>query len=202
MLEHDPDTLYRGARLSQAREWAALHPNTLNANESAFLSASNELEQHERAEREAQQQRELEAAQKLAETERKSLINLRGRNRVITTIGVIAIVLAVMASTFRLISSSNAQQALNAQATSQADAQSRATAEANALAERNIAQQQSLIASVRELSSEANINLGIDPERSILLALQAVNSTYSMGQTVYRRQKMLFIAQCKLHVLN
>ena len=184
LLEHDPDTLYRGARLSQAREWAALHPNTLNANESAFLSASNELEQHERAEREAQQQRELEAAQKLAETERKSLINLRGRNRVITTIGVIAIVLAVMASTFGLSSSSNAQQALNAQATSQADAQSRATAEANALAERNIAQQQSLIASVRELSSEANINLGIDPERSILLALQAVNSTYSMDQTV------------------
>src|SRR4030095_14175301 len=27
LLEQDPDLLYRGARLAQAREWAALHPN-------------------------------------------------------------------------------------------------------------------------------------------------------------------------------
>ncbi|MBK7319233.1 hypothetical protein [Candidatus Villigracilis affinis] len=67
-------------------------------------------------------------------------------------------------------SSRNAQQALNAQSIAQA--------------ERNIAQQQELIASVRELSSEANINLDIDPELSILLALQAVNKTYTIGQPV------------------
>ena len=191
LLEHDPDTLYRGARLSQAREWAALHPNALNANENAFLRASNELEQHQQAEREAQQQRELEAAQKLVESERQSLINLRGRNRVITTIGVIAIVLAVMASTFGLSSSRNAQQALNAQATSQADAQSRATAEANAVAERNIAQEQELIASVREIAGAANLNLDVDPERSVLLALQAITLTDKIGQPLIEAQDAL-----------
>ena len=37
---------------------------------------------------------------------------------------------------------------------------------------------------MRELSSEANLNLDIDPERSILLALQAVNKTYSIDQPV------------------
>ena len=33
LLEHDAAVLYRGARLSRAREWAALHPNELNTNE-------------------------------------------------------------------------------------------------------------------------------------------------------------------------
>src|SRR4030095_13133929 len=45
LLERDSGALYRGARLSQAREWAVLHPNTLNANEQAFLDASDNLEQ-------------------------------------------------------------------------------------------------------------------------------------------------------------
>ena len=46
-----------------------MHPNALNAGERAFLDASQESAQREEAEREAQRLRELEAAQKLAETE-------------------------------------------------------------------------------------------------------------------------------------
>jgi WD40 repeat protein/class 3 adenylate cyclase len=69
LLERDPGSLYRGARLVQAREWAVLHPTALNAGERAFLEASKQLEQNEQAEREAQQERELEVAHKLAETE-------------------------------------------------------------------------------------------------------------------------------------
>jgi len=174
LLEHDPDTLYRGARLSQAREWSALHPNALNAGENAFIEASNALEQHEQTEREAQQQRELEAAQKLAETERQSLINLRGRNRVITTIGIIAIVLAVMASTFGLSSSRNAQQALNAQATSQAEAQSRATQQA--IAEVNFTR-----AEAQRLAAEATnlLNAKGSSETAALLTLRSLNLEYT-----------------------
>jgi WD40 repeat protein len=186
----DPAELYRGARLAQTREWTSTNEERLNASEQSFLSASIDQEQHDALEREAQRQRELETAQKLAETERKSAINLRGRNRVITTIGIVAIVLAIMAGTFGLSSSRNAQQALNAQATSQSEAKNRATAEANALAERNLAQQQAnlaqqqaLISSVRELSNAANLNLEVDPERSILLALQAVNKTYAINKS-------------------
>ena len=69
LLERDAGALYRGAHLSQAREWTALHPNALNAAERAFLTTSNDQEQREEREREARQQRELEAARKLAETE-------------------------------------------------------------------------------------------------------------------------------------
>jgi WD40 repeat protein/class 3 adenylate cyclase len=175
LLERDAGVLYRGLQLAQAREWAALHPHTLNAAEKDFVQASYESEQNDVAERETQRQRELTAAQKLVESERQSARKLRGRNRVITSIGAVTLILAILASTFGLSSSRNAQAAFNAQATAQIDAQSRATAEVNAITERNAAQQQSVIASVRELSASALNNLTVDPERSILLSLQAVN---------------------------
>lgn len=69
MLERDTGALYRGARLSQAREWTNLNSYTLNADERAFLEASQENEEREIKEKEAQQRHELEQAQKLAETE-------------------------------------------------------------------------------------------------------------------------------------
>ncbi|HEX5837996.1 MAG TPA: hypothetical protein VFY26_09195 [Anaerolineales bacterium] len=181
---HDVSELYRGARLAQAREWALTHEEKLNAAEQAFLTASMEQVEHDALERERQRQRELEAAQRLAETERRSARRLRLRNRLITAIGAVALVLAGLAVTFAWSSDRNAQQAVRAQLTAQADASSRATAEALALLERNTAEQQSLIASVRELSSQANLNLDVDPERSVLLALQAVEQTYSASQTV------------------
>jgi WD40 repeat protein/class 3 adenylate cyclase len=191
VLDREISVLYRGSRLAQANEWTAINPLAMNSQEKTFLEASNRQSFLEEQEREAQLQRELEAAQKLAETERRSIVNLRLRNRVITAIGIVAIVMAVLASVFAVQSSSNldaaevanTQSAANA-STAQAEAQSRATAEAIAVNERNLAEQQSLIASVRELSSEANVNLAIDPERSILLALQAVNKTYAIDRTV------------------
>jgi len=193
LLERDNGVLYRGAQLAQAREWAALHPNALNTMEKAFIEASDALEQNEIAEREAQRQRELEAAQKLAETERRSVMSLRGRNRIITVVGSVALVLAIITSLFGVRSSQNAQQAFSAQATSLVEAQSRATAEAHAVTERNVAQQQSSIAFIRELSASALNNLTLDPERSILLSLQAVN----IG--LQNHQPILIEAQDALH---
>nr|WP_042184237.1 helix-turn-helix domain-containing protein [Kibdelosporangium sp. MJ126-NF4]CEL16169.1 High-affnity carbon uptake protein Hat/HatR [Kibdelosporangium sp. MJ126-NF4]CTQ94094.1 High-affnity carbon uptake protein Hat/HatR [Kibdelosporangium sp. MJ126-NF4] len=40
-LDHDPGTLYRGARLSTARDWAAHHGDVLNDRERRFLNASS-----------------------------------------------------------------------------------------------------------------------------------------------------------------
>lgn len=180
----DPSELYRGARLAQAREWASANKERLNILETSFLTTSIEAEEHESLERERQRQRELEAAQRLAESERRSVLKLRNRNRMITTIGVLAILLAVLAGTFGLSSNRNSQQAQAARATAQVESQTRATAEANAIAERNIAQEQSILASVRELSSRANSSLDVDPELSILLALEAIRKTYSIDQTV------------------
>ena len=75
----DPAELYRGARLAQAREWTSTNGERLNATEQAFLAASIGQEEHDALEREAQRQRELEAAQKLADTEHRSAKQLRRR---------------------------------------------------------------------------------------------------------------------------
>jgi WD40 repeat protein/class 3 adenylate cyclase len=111
LLGRDPGALYRGAHLVQAREWAALHPNALNAGERAFLNASVEQEQREEQEREEQRQRELAAAKELAETQRQSASRLRIRNRVITIVGSVALVLALLAGMFGVQSNRNAVQA-------------------------------------------------------------------------------------------
>ena len=164
---HDPSELYRGARLAQTGEWAALHPTMLNAGEMAFLDASNALEQKESAEQSARQQRELEAARKLAETERaraedqmQSSNRLRTRNRVITTVGTIALILAIIAGVFGVQSKQNAAiaQAASTQAVAdftQSEAQ-RLAVEANNLI----------------LSNE-------DPNLIALLAIRSLNLKYT-----------------------
>jgi WD40 repeat protein/class 3 adenylate cyclase len=184
LLERDPGILYRGSRLSQAREWAGLHPNALNASERAFLEASNNLEKQEQAEREAQQQRELEAARKLAETERQSAIRMRMRNRVITVVGVIATLLAVLAFFYSTQSNinadraeKNAQSALIAQAAAEANSEAANQAKAEAEAQQRLAM-------ARELAASADNTLTVDPELSILLALQGVQATAADGFTL------------------
>ncbi|HSB66321.1 MAG TPA: hypothetical protein VLD65_07065, partial [Anaerolineales bacterium] len=100
----EPDMLYRGVRLVQAQEWANVNVEDLNDQEREFLSASLALSKNEAAEREAHYQRELEAAQKLANTEREKAEEgilytqrLRRRSVVISVIGTLAIVMAVIA---------------------------------------------------------------------------------------------------------
>lgn len=152
----DPSELYRGARLAQMQEWATTHLNRLNPLEQAFLAASVEREQRAALELEAQRQRELEAARKLAATEKAraeeqilSLKRLRKRGAFLAGALALAIVAAVVAGVFASIS-----------------------------------RQQALISYVRELANAANQSLEVDPERSILLALQAVNKTYANDHTV------------------
>ncbi|HWU36072.1 MAG TPA: hypothetical protein VN203_00425, partial [Candidatus Acidoferrum sp.] len=55
--EQDPGTLYRGTKLDQAVEWARENLNQLNAQEQAFLQASQAAAEREANEREAQRQR-------------------------------------------------------------------------------------------------------------------------------------------------
>jgi WD40 repeat protein/transcriptional regulator with XRE-family HTH domain len=139
-MKRDSSELYRGARLAQAREWAATNYGRLNESERAFLAASIEHEYQAELEREVQRQRELEMAQKLAETEKRSAIRLRQRAIYLTLALGLAMLLAGMAAYYGKASNQNAK-----------------------------------IAFVRELSASAVNNLSVDPERSILLSLQAVN---------------------------
>jgi hypothetical protein len=71
--------LYRGARLTQAQEWGKTHDDELNALEREFLAVSVEAREREAGEREGHRQRELEAAQKLAEAEKQHARQLSRR---------------------------------------------------------------------------------------------------------------------------
>jgi len=165
LLERDAGSVYRSTRLAQANEWSVLNPSALNAQERMFLEASNMQAKQEEQEREDQLQRELDSAKELAETQRHSALRLQMRNRVITSVGAIALILAILAGLFGAQSKQNATSA----------------------------QEQQQIALARELSASAINNLSVDPERSILLSLQAVNINIKNGQPV------LIEAQDALH---
>ena len=159
---HDPAELYRGARLAQAREWASAYEERLNAAERAFLTASIQQEHHDALEREAQRQRELEAAQKLAETERQRAEDqahaaTQLRKRAYYFVG--AFTLALMMAGIALFFGTQVRQAA-------------VTARAN-----------EQIAFSRELAVQAKLNLTVDPERSILLALAALDQAHTLQAT-------------------
>jgi WD40 repeat protein/class 3 adenylate cyclase len=200
ILERDPGAVYRGARLSQAREWAALHLTALNAQERAFLDGSNAVEEREAAERESQIQRELEAARKLVETQTRAAKQLRRRAIFLMVAFVLAIVLAGFALFLGNQSNQNAQAALSAQAAAQtnADAAQKSKVEADTQRDAAVKSQaealaQQRIATARELAASSINSLAVDPERGILLALQAVNVS------VQNNQPVLVEAQDALH---
>src|SRR6185503_18916180 len=120
------------------------------------LATSIEQEQHDALERESQRQRELEAAQKLAETEKAraveqttSIKKLRQRGVFLTGALALATVAAIVAGVF----ASNSQR-------------------------------QSTLSSIHEILSAANLNMEMDPERSMLLILQAMNKMDAIDQPV------------------
>ncbi len=170
----DASELYRGARLAQAREWTDANKDSLNEMENAFLTASIEQEEQDALEREALRHRELEVAKEIADTKTRSEARLRGRNRVISAVGALAILLAILAGIFAVqsnVSSSLANQqrqaALNAQATAQSESTIRATQQA--------------IADAQHLAAEANalLNANGSSEQIALLSLRSMNSQYS-----------------------
>lgn len=172
MLERDAGALYRGARLAQAREWCQTNRERINESERTFLEASEENEKRETREREAERERELRAARELAETQSRAAKELRRRAVYLAGAFVLAVVLAGIALLF--------------------GDQARANA-ANA-------QRQERLATARELAANATGNLDIDPERSILLGLKAVEAT-APDQTISPEvQEVLHRAIQKAHV--
>jgi WD40 repeat protein/class 3 adenylate cyclase len=181
LLEQDAGALYRGAHLAQAREWAILHPNALNAGEKGFLEASNELEQHEAREREEQQRRELEAAQRLAETEKAraqeqahSIKQLRKRAVYLLTVLVIAVIAAITAGVFANQNSTLADANASVAAMAQAEAAARSTQQS--IAEANFTR-----AEAQRLAAEATniINTEGTSETAALLTLRSLNLEYT-----------------------
>ncbi len=142
----DPSMLYRGARLAQALEWAAEHAHDLNALEHSFIEASRAHVEKEATEREVQRQRELDSAQKLADAERKRAEEQIRSNKQLRRRAIFLASAFMLAGILALVAGIFWQGAMQA----------------------------NKLAISRELSAAAVNNLQIDPERSALLALQAL----------------------------
>lgn len=147
----DSSFLLTGARLEQFEGWAANTSLVLTQDELSFLNASIvERDQRESEER-SRQQRELEAAQKLAETERQRAeeqAHSAGQLRKRATYLIGALVVAILMAFTAILFGSQARTA-------------------------------SQLATSRELAAASISNLNIDPELSILLALKAVNTSHT-----------------------
>ena len=115
----DASYLYRGGRLAQAQEWAVQSEVQLNELEQRFLSASQTVIEQEVADREAQRQRELEAAQHLAAVETR-----RSKTTRRAFIGVsVFLVLAVAAAIYGFVQRNTAlEQATTARSQALASA--------------------------------------------------------------------------------
>jgi WD40 repeat protein/transcriptional regulator with XRE-family HTH domain len=132
--KQDASFLLVGSHLEQFEGWAEDTTIALTQNERDYLDAS------------------IAERQKITEKEKRSAMRLRSLNRIITVVGALSLVLAIIAGVFGVQSNKNL----------------------------NRAETEKQIAISRELSAAAISNLEIDPERSILLALQAESSAHTI----------------------
>ena len=144
----DQEELYRGAHLAQALEWAVEHLDELNHLEREFLAASSRAVEMENLEREAAHEREIKAAQRAAEAEQqRAEEQSRSAQRFRWLAAGLAVLLALALALTSLV-----------------------------IQQRNQVGEQARLAASRELAASALTNIPIDPERSILLALQALQT--------------------------
>jgi WD40 repeat protein/DNA-binding SARP family transcriptional activator/class 3 adenylate cyclase len=144
----DNSFLLRGARLEQLEIWSATTELAIGGPERAYLKASVDRRDQERAEEERRRERE-------AQIERRSTRRLRGLVAVFAAAALIAGSLTVVAT----------------------NQSGRAGREADR------AEREARIATARELTAAAVANLEVDPELSVLLATEAVETTRSLDGT-------------------
>ncbi len=152
----EPGYLLREARLDLFSGWAAGTDLALTSGEQAYLTASIQARESRQEDEEQRRRRELETARKLAATEKLRAEEQMKANRRLRWLvaGLVVFFLAAVGA------------ALLARAES-----SRAGVQAR-------------LAFARELAAEALSNLSTDPELSIHLALQAVQTTKERDDTV------------------
>lgn len=144
----DPGRLYRGSRLAHMIEWDKVHPEEFNELERTFINESLRLAEREAAEREEQHQRELDAARQLAESERVRAEEQTCANLRLRKRAFYLSIALILAGFLAITSGVFWQRAV----------------------------QVGNLATSRELAAASVNNLQIDPERSVLLALKALDT--------------------------
>jgi len=182
-LGRDEGALYRGARLAIAEDWRESHRDALNSLERDFLLASTTLRRREHEEEEQRRQRALDDARRLAEGARQQALAARAlahaEQRRVRTARRLTSALAVLLVGALLLAGIAARQ------------------RGDALSARNQARAEQQIAFSRELAASAITQLPVDPELSVLLATQAVQTSATSQAAGALRQSL---AQSALRV--
>ena len=170
-MNRDEAGLYRGVRLDAALD--ALDDSPLPPSETEFLDASRTFRARE--EREAQER-----------IDRQTRANRRLRAQLAAI--AVALVVALIVGFVALDQRGQAQAERDAadvarrDALDQRDAADAARRDANA--ERDAADAARRDATARELAAAAEANIAVDPERSVLLGLRAIDTTKDVDGTV------------------
>lgn len=165
----DISGLYRGARLAQSLEWVNTHAEDLNSLEHEYLEASRSFAEKETLEREALRQRELDAARQLAEAERVRAEEQTLAAKQIRRRSAFLIVVSFVAVLLMIAVILFSQRAIHNEQLSIS----------------------------RELAAAAASNLQIDPERSVLLALLALEKSNTL-----EARNALHQSLPELHILH
>ncbi|MCO5205812.1 MAG: protein kinase [Anaerolineae bacterium] len=157
--ERDPGYLLQGTRFDQFEAWASQSTVALTTVEQEFLDLSRQAREEMQSAEAARLQREIRTAQALAQAEaeradvQKEMSQRLRRRATVLTAALIGTVILVLLSLFFAY---------------------------RATQERLTAQQQTNLAVSRELAAASTIALDADPERSILLALEALDIAHSV----------------------
>ena len=180
--KRDASFLLSGTKLAQYEGWTVSSAIALTQHEIGYLKASLSARDQREVEEAARQQRELESVRKLAETESsraelqtRSAKQLRQRAVFLTGALVLAMVAAIIAGVIGNRNSKLAVQNEKIASTAQAAEASAVQERDRADQERNHAENEAKLATSRELAAASLSNLDVDPELSILLALQGVS---------------------------
>ncbi len=196
--------LLRGSRLDLFAGWAAGTTIALTTDEQVFLQTSVASRQQREAAEQARQQRELQTAQKLAreQTKRAEEQSRSAQRLRLLVAGLAVVLLLALGAAWLAVSrgqeaQANANLAATREAEALAEAEQRATSEAVADSARQDAEQQAQIAFSRELAAAALNNLDSDPERSVLLAVQAMREarTQEAEEALHQAIPNLRVAQ-------
>jgi len=185
--QRDEGALLRGAPLAEAEEWLGQRAAHLSPAERTLIDASLALRLRHLADEEQRRQRELEAAQKLAEMEKhraelQAQSVKRMRRLALALLAALSITLffGVAMLVFSNQAQQNAAQAQNSAATAhaantQAFAQqaTAVAAKAEADAQRAKADDQRQLALARQLAAQAHTLKGDQPDLALLLSLES-----------------------------
>ena len=202
----DDYLLLTNVQLAEARELNEAKDIALrNRNAQEILQRSIEHAEAERQRELDSAKRVAEAARKLAKTERQAAARMRTRNRVITGIGAVAIVAAIIAGWLGVLSNQNASRAdQNAATAFAANTQSAQNLSAAQIAstqavqnlsaaqaastqtaeQRDEAERQRQVALARQLAAQAQLLNIPDNRRALLLAVESMRRAPSVEGSV------------------